>query len=157
MDFYVISTCTELGISQLIAPNFFSAEHMTFIEVVMEDTSIESALEKNPEATDDYVKNGLKGLVSAIDFFKKLHTIIERGTYKSASIRMDVQVSTRVMDHAPDCTLNMHLTTTDWEKSLNMSSETCDKLLVELQKAKTFIRQSRADALKKEKEKEEAK
>ncbi|EGT40648.1 hypothetical protein CAEBREN_09611 [Caenorhabditis brenneri] len=143
MDYFVVATCTELGLSQLLALDFPSVEHMTFIEWVMGQKNTSVALENKSEETKEFEANGLNGMVSAVDFFNKLKTVIERGSYRSASIRMDVQVSTRVSSNAPDCKLNMLLKTTDWEKSLDLSSATCDKLLDELENARTFLRQNK--------------
>uniref|UniRef100_A0A1I7TRV2 COMM domain-containing protein n=1 Tax=Caenorhabditis tropicalis TaxID=1561998 RepID=A0A1I7TRV2_9PELO len=147
MDYYIVSTCIELGLQQLLAMDFPTQEHAMFIESILKAKNTKVALENNAEATEDFEKNGLNDLIPAAVFFKKMQTICERGSYKSASIRMDMQISTRVTNNAPDCKLNMVLKTTDWEKTLNMSTETNKKLLEELQNARTFIRQSKAAAL----------
>ncbi|CAI2358154.1 unnamed protein product [Caenorhabditis sp. 36 PRJEB53466] len=144
MDFYISATLTALGLSQKIPLTFPSSEQMEFIELVLNEKDIVAALQNNLEKVQDFEQNGIRGHVSAETFFRKLRLISQRGSYRSASIRMDVQVSNRVSDNAPDCNLNMVLKTANWTKTLNIAPPTAEKLLDELKKARATIRKNKA-------------
>ncbi|CAO4386969.1 unnamed protein product [Caenorhabditis nigoni] len=146
MEFYVLSACDSLGIRKVLGADFPTDEHMTFIESVMKQKNLETALNANSEATEALEK-GLENLVTASEFFDQLKSEMECGSYRGATIRMDMQVSTRVMDDAPDCKLNMKLSTTSWEKKLNMTMATSEKLLAELQNAQRILREDQANEL----------
>ncbi|PIC20639.1 hypothetical protein B9Z55_025763 [Caenorhabditis nigoni] len=146
MEFYVLSACDSLGIRKVLDADFPTDEHMEFVESIMKQNDLETALKANSEAAEALEK-GLENLVTASEFFDQLKSEMECGSYRGASIRMDMQVSTRVMDDAPDCKLNMKLCTTSWEKKLNMTMATSEKLLAELQNAQRILREEKANEL----------
>ncbi|ULT84383.1 hypothetical protein L3Y34_013212 [Caenorhabditis briggsae] len=113
---------------------------------IMKQKDLKTALKANLEATEALEK-GLENLAAASEFFEQLKSEMRCGSYRRATIRMNMQVSTRVMDDAPDCELDIKLSTTSWKKKLNMTMATSDKLLFELQHAQRILREDQANKL----------
>ncbi|CAO4386974.1 unnamed protein product [Caenorhabditis nigoni] len=146
MEFYVLSACDSLGIRKVLDADFPTDEHMEYVESIMKQNDFEAALKTNSGATEALEK-GLENLVTASEFFDQLKSEMECGSYRGATIRMDMQISTCVMDDASDCKLNMKLSTTSWEKKLNMPMATSEKLLAELQNAQRILREDQVNEL----------
>ncbi|CAP27423.2 Protein CBG07745 [Caenorhabditis briggsae] len=134
--------------AKYLAPIFqLMIEHMEFVELIMKQKDLKMALKANLEATEALEK-GLENLAAASEFFEQLKSEMRCGSYRRATIRMDSRyVSTRVMDDAPDCELDIKLSTTSWKKKLNMTMATSDKLLFELQHAQRILREDQANKL----------
>ncbi|PIC20642.1 hypothetical protein B9Z55_025766 [Caenorhabditis nigoni] len=112
----------------------------------MKQNDLERALRINAEATEALQKE-LENLVTPSEFSDQLKSEKECGSYRGATTKMDTQVSTRVMDDAPDCKLNMKLSTIPWEKKLNMMVATSENLLAEVQNALRMLREEKAKEL----------